>query len=99
MLFSYCACILHRQACEAALKEKHNLDAPETEGFVDETAISISDQLKALNLVFEKAAEDDSPTEVSIDALVWTYMTTIFLIFCDTFVEFRCRATCAATSL
>lgn len=53
-----------KQACEAALKEKHNLDAPETEGFVDETAISISDQLKALNLVFKKASEDDTPTEV-----------------------------------
>lgn len=53
-----------KQACDAALKEKHNLDAPETEGFVDETAVSMSDQLKALNLVFKKAAEDDTPTEV-----------------------------------
>lgn len=53
-----------KQACEAALKEKHNLDASETEGFVDETAVSMSDQLKALNLVFKKAAEDDTPTEV-----------------------------------
>ncbi|KAL1565748.1 RING-type E3 ubiquitin transferase [Salvia divinorum] len=48
-----------KEACEAALR-----DASEKEGFVDETHLSALDQLKALNLVFEKAEEDDTPTEV-----------------------------------
>ncbi|XP_057780999.1 E3 ubiquitin-protein ligase CHIP isoform X2 [Salvia miltiorrhiza] len=53
-----------KQACEAALIEKRNRDASEKEGFVDEIDQSFLDQLKALNLVFKKAAEDDTPTEV-----------------------------------
>lgn len=55
-----------REACEAALKEKHFLDASQMEGFVDENAKSNQKQLEALGRVFNKAAEDDTPTEVSI---------------------------------
>ncbi|KAL1540967.1 RING-type E3 ubiquitin transferase [Salvia divinorum] len=53
-----------KEACEAALIDKHNRDASAKEGFLDETHRSTLDQLKALNLVFKKAAEDDTPTEV-----------------------------------
>ncbi|XP_020552389.1 E3 ubiquitin-protein ligase CHIP isoform X3 [Sesamum indicum] len=53
-----------KEACEAALKEKHFLDASEMEGFVDENAKSNLEQLEALGRVFNKAAEDDTPTEV-----------------------------------
>lgn len=73
LCISYCAFLLHRQACEAALKEKQNRDASETEGFVDETAETTSDQLKALNLVFKKAAEDDTPSEVTINIYLCSY--------------------------
>ncbi|KAG8371690.1 hypothetical protein BUALT_Bualt13G0114500 [Buddleja alternifolia] len=54
----------HREACEAALKEKHFLDASQKEGFLDENAKSNLSQLKALGRVFNKAAEDDVPSEV-----------------------------------
>lgn len=80
--------MLHRQACEAALIEKQKRDASETEGFVDETSQSTLDQLEALNLVFKKAAEDDTPTEVSINIFVG-HMITIFLIFYDTSYQFQ----------
>ncbi|KAH6814421.1 carboxyl terminus of HSC70-interacting protein [Perilla frutescens var. frutescens] len=53
-----------KESCEVALKEKQNRDAPETEGFVDETTMSNLDQFEVLNRVFNKAAEDDTPTEV-----------------------------------
>ncbi|KAL2488301.1 E3 ubiquitin-protein ligase [Forsythia ovata] len=53
-----------KETCEAALKEKHFLDTSETEGFVDENAKSNLEQLEALSEVFNKAAEDDIPTEV-----------------------------------
>ncbi|EYU40645.1 hypothetical protein ABFS82_14G056600 [Erythranthe guttata] len=53
-----------KEACEAALKEKYFLDAPQTEGYVDENTESNLDQLEALERVFSKAAEDDNPTEV-----------------------------------
>ncbi|KAK4440518.1 E3 ubiquitin-protein ligase CHIP [Sesamum alatum] len=53
-----------KEACEAALKEKHFLDASQVEGFVDENAKSNLEQLEVLGRVFNKAAEDDTPTEV-----------------------------------
>ncbi|KZV25726.1 hypothetical protein F511_04787 [Dorcoceras hygrometricum] len=53
-----------REACVAALMQKQFLDASDTEGFVDENDESNLDQLEALGRVFDKAAEDDTPTEV-----------------------------------
>lgn len=53
-----------REACESALKEKHFLDVSEMEGFVDDTTTSHLKQLEALERVFNKAAEDDKPSEV-----------------------------------
>ncbi|PIN14004.1 Chaperone-dependent E3 ubiquitin protein ligase (contains TPR repeats) [Handroanthus impetiginosus] len=53
-----------KEACEEALKEKHLLDASQTEGFVDEEAKSNADQLEALGRVFSKAAEDDTPSDI-----------------------------------
>ncbi|KDP45269.1 hypothetical protein JCGZ_15134 [Jatropha curcas] len=53
-----------KEACENALKEKHFLDDFQTEGFLDETFASHVKQLEDLGQVFEKAAEDDTPTEV-----------------------------------
>lgn len=57
-----------RETCEEALS-----DVSRKQGFVDETHLSAVDQIKALNLVFEKATEDDTPTEVSIDVFVCSY--------------------------
>lgn len=48
-----------------ALKEKHSRDVTNVEGFTDEITDSTSDQLEALNTVFSKAAEFDTPTDVS----------------------------------
>jgi hypothetical protein len=59
-----------REACERALKEKHFLDDSETEGFLDDPIVSIVSHLQQLELlgqVFQKAAEDDTPSEVSLD--------------------------------
>ncbi|KAL2470731.1 E3 ubiquitin-protein ligase CHIP [Abeliophyllum distichum] len=53
-----------KETCEAALKEKHFLDTSQMEGFVDENTESNLEQLEALSKVFNKAAEDDIPTEV-----------------------------------
>ncbi|KAL0369446.1 UNVERIFIED_CONTAM: E3 ubiquitin-protein ligase CHIP [Sesamum angustifolium] len=53
-----------KEACEVALKEKHFLDASQMESFVDENARSNLEQLEALGRVFNKAAEDDTPTDV-----------------------------------
>lgn len=55
-----------REACETALKEKHLQDISQTEGFIDESILSSSKQLEALGQVFKKAAEADTPTEVSL---------------------------------
>ncbi|XP_043804911.1 E3 ubiquitin-protein ligase CHIP isoform X5 [Manihot esculenta] len=56
--------VSHREACENALKEKHFLDNSQTEGFLDETIASHLKQLEALGQVFERAVEDDAPSEV-----------------------------------
>jgi STIP1 family protein 1 len=53
-----------KEACESALKEKHFLEVSEMEGFVDDATTSHLKQLEALETVFEKAAEDDTPSEV-----------------------------------
>ncbi|KAJ6956518.1 E3 ubiquitin-protein ligase CHIP [Populus alba x Populus x berolinensis] len=56
-----------KEACEEALKEKHFLDNSETEGFLDDPIVSIVSHLQQLELlgqVFQKAAEDDTPSEV-----------------------------------
>lgn len=55
-----------REACESALKEKHFLDYSQMEGFVDDATTSHSEQLEALERVFNTAAEADTPTEVCI---------------------------------
>ncbi|WVZ16695.1 hypothetical protein V8G54_009677 [Vigna mungo] len=53
-----------KEACESALKEKHFLEFSEAEGFVDDPTTSHSEQLEALEVVFNIAAEADTPTEV-----------------------------------
>ncbi|KAJ0549737.1 putative U box domain, tetratricopeptide-like helical domain superfamily [Helianthus annuus] len=53
-----------KECCETALIEKHFRDAAEVEGFVDEVTDFASEKLEALNLVFSKAAEFDTPTEI-----------------------------------
>lgn len=56
-----------KEACEEALKEKHFLDNSETEGFLDDPIVSIVSHLQQLELlgqVFQKAAEDGTPSEV-----------------------------------
>lgn len=53
-----------REACEAALREKHLLDSTDLEWFLDEADKKNSEELKALDAVFRKAAEDDTPNEV-----------------------------------
>nr|GEU61570.1 E3 ubiquitin-protein ligase CHIP-like [Tanacetum cinerariifolium] len=52
-----------KQSCEAALKEKHVHDVTQFEGFVDGVTDTTS-QLEALNSVFSKAAEFDTPVEM-----------------------------------
>lgn len=46
------------------------LDSSQTEGFKDEKSTALFKQLKALGKVFVKAAADDTPTEVSIQAII-----------------------------
>ncbi|KAL1162190.1 hypothetical protein V6Z11_A07G185900 [Gossypium hirsutum] len=53
-----------KEACEAALREKHFLDDSQPEGFLDEAGISHMKQLEVLRQVFRKAGEADIPGEV-----------------------------------
>uniref|UniRef100_A0A2P2KRG5 E3 ubiquitin-protein ligase CHIP n=2 Tax=Rhizophora mucronata TaxID=61149 RepID=A0A2P2KRG5_RHIMU len=53
-----------KDTCERALIEKHFSDNSETEGFLEEINASYLKQLERLGHVFEKATEDDTPTEV-----------------------------------
>ncbi|KAI7749703.1 hypothetical protein M8C21_031737 [Ambrosia artemisiifolia] len=53
-----------KECCEAALIDKHFRDVTEVEGFIDEVANTTTEQLEALNSVFSKAAEFDTPTEI-----------------------------------
>ncbi|ESW12695.1 hypothetical protein PHAVU_008G134500 [Phaseolus vulgaris] len=52
-----------KEACEYALKEKHFLEVPHIEGFVEDDTAHL-EQLEALGRVFDKVAENDMPTEV-----------------------------------
>nr|XP_016502980.1 PREDICTED: E3 ubiquitin-protein ligase CHIP [Nicotiana tabacum] len=52
-----------KETCESALKERHERDSSQIEGFIDRST-SLLKQLDALGRVFRKAAEDDTPTEV-----------------------------------
>ncbi|KAK4366237.1 hypothetical protein RND71_014117 [Anisodus tanguticus] len=49
---------------ESALKEKHELDSSQMEGFIDDRSTSLLKQLDVSGRVFREAAEDDTPTEV-----------------------------------
>ncbi|KAK4731694.1 hypothetical protein R3W88_024682 [Solanum pinnatisectum] len=53
-----------REACESALKDKHELDCSQMEGFIGNRSTSLLKQLDALGRVFRIAAEDDTPTKV-----------------------------------
>ncbi|GAB2234636.1 hypothetical protein Droror1_Dr00003893 [Drosera rotundifolia] len=53
-----------RDACETAFEVKHAIDISQIEGPIDEAVKSYSEQFAALDRVFDKAAEDDIPTEV-----------------------------------
>ncbi|KAH0636457.1 hypothetical protein KY289_036372 [Solanum tuberosum] len=53
-----------KEACESALKDKHELDCSQMEGFIRNRSTSLLKQLDALGRVFRIAAEDDTPTEV-----------------------------------
>lgn len=57
-------CLWCRECCEIALVEKYSLDVTQMEGFTDEITDSASQQLQALNSVFSKASEPDTPKEV-----------------------------------
>jgi len=63
-MLSYChKCVYLREACEDALKQKHFLEVPHTEGSVEDDTTHL-EQLEALGKVFVKVAEHDMPTEV-----------------------------------
>ncbi|CAI9300868.1 unnamed protein product [Lactuca saligna] len=53
-----------KECCEIALVEKYSLDVTQVEGFTDEITDSASQQLQALNSVFSKASEPDTPKEI-----------------------------------
>ncbi|CAN1130936.1 E3 ubiquitin-protein ligase CHIP [Linum perenne] len=53
-----------KQACVSALKEKYFLDDHQGEGISEEAATTNAQQLDDLEEVFDKAAEDDIPTDV-----------------------------------
>lgn len=58
-----------RETCVAALNQQRALDMSRTEESSEEDYSSHTDQLKALDRVFEKAAEEDKPTEVRLTFL------------------------------
>lgn len=64
-----------REVCEAALEEKCVLDISRAAKISDDVATTHLRYMEALRQVFSKAAEDDTPTEVSI----WTRYIFIFL--------------------
>lgn len=66
-LFLFLCC---REACEAALKQKHYLENSEIDGYYDEVSISNSKQLKDLDKVFQIVAEADTPKEVRVKLLL-----------------------------
>lgn len=70
-----------RETCESALKERHGHDSSQIEGFIDRST-SLLKQLDALGRVFRKAAEDDTPTEVSLLALFPYWFLYIVCVCC-----------------
>lgn len=71
LLGSMLHCVLYgtihvrlRETCEAALNQQRALDMSRTEEPSQEAYASHTERLKALDRVFERAAEDDKPTEV-----------------------------------
>lgn len=58
-----------RETCEAALNQQRALDMSRTEECSHESYSAHTEQLKALERVFEKAAEEDKPTEVALTSL------------------------------
>ncbi|KAI3506948.1 hypothetical protein L1887_21608 [Cichorium endivia] len=53
-----------KENCEIALVEKYSRDVSQVEGFADEIIDNTSEQVEALNSVFSKASEADTPTEI-----------------------------------
>ncbi|KAK7293194.1 hypothetical protein RJT34_16057 [Clitoria ternatea] len=53
-----------KEACESALELKRVLEVSQMEGFIDDASSSHLEQVEALRKVFNKAAEDNVPTEV-----------------------------------
>ncbi|XP_076935240.1 E3 ubiquitin-protein ligase CHIP-like [Bidens hawaiensis] len=53
-----------KECCATSLIEKHFRDVADVEGFTDEVIDSTSEQLEALDSVFSKAAEFDTPAEI-----------------------------------
>lgn len=80
-----------REACKSALKEKHFLGS-EMEGFVDDATTSHLKQLEAVERVFNKAADDDIPTEVCMCLVFLDYrfekQVRLFIIHPNWLVEF-----------
>jgi len=58
------------------MKEKHFLDFSQKEGFIDDPTTSHSEQLEALEVVFNTAAEADTPTEVCTCIFVFIFINT-----------------------
>ncbi|KAG0504046.1 hypothetical protein HPP92_004118 [Vanilla planifolia] len=57
-------CLHDRDVCEKALLEHHFLEAPHSVVGSEEALKENGDQIELLKEVFNKAAEDDTPTEV-----------------------------------
>ncbi|KAL4558531.1 hypothetical protein LXL04_036732 [Taraxacum kok-saghyz] len=53
-----------KEDCEIALVKTHSLDMTQVEGFTDEITDSTSQKIQALNSVFSKASQPDTPTEI-----------------------------------
>lgn len=64
--FYWHVCLWLRECCATSLIEKHFRDVADVEGFTDEVTNSTSEQLEALDSVFSKAAEFDTPAEVML---------------------------------
>lgn len=82
----FCLLCEHRQSCEVALKEKHLRDVTQIEGFIDEFTDTASEQLEALNSVFSKAAEFDTPVEVKY-FIVDSYSSLQSITYCMFFLH------------
>ncbi|KAG5586680.1 hypothetical protein H5410_047114, partial [Solanum commersonii] len=68
-----------KEACESALKDKHELHCSQMEGFIGNRSTSLLKQLDALGRVFRIAAEDDTPTEITyaVTSCLTFYVTVI----------------------